>query len=117
MKRRPIILIVALFILPLAAFAQSHNSRLSAKQLAKAEHLATQLQQLDDFINSGPNSAQYKARVAKLSEALNQTAGNLPEGDLKTDLATAVYWYEQLSQDFSRASVSRPLSISSESLA
>src|SRR2546430_13780072 len=106
MKRRPIILSATLFILPLAAFGQSNDSRLSAKQLAKAEHLVAQLQQLDDFINNGPNSSQYKARTAKLSNALDQTAGNLPESDLKTDLATAVYWYEQLSLDFSHSSIS-----------
>src|SRR5882762_7599412 len=117
MKRRPIILIAALFVLPLVASGQSNSSRLSAKQLIKAERLVAQLQQLDDFLNSGPSSTQYKARMVKLSDALNQTAGSLPEGDTKTDLATALYWYEQLSQDFSHSFVSRSPSVPTESFA
>lgn len=79
-----------------AVFAQPANSRLNAKELSKAEQLIVQLEQLDDFINTGPDSEQYKVRIAKLSDGFGRTVASLPEGDVKTDMATAVYWFAQL---------------------
>src|SRR5260221_10868594 len=96
MKRR-LFALTSLFVLPLIAYGQSYSSRLDAKQLAKADALFHQLEELDNFINSGPDTAQYKARIVKLSEAFSRAARRLPEGYVKTDMATAVYWYEQLS--------------------
>jgi hypothetical protein len=79
-----------------AACGRPANSDLSPKDLAKAEHLITQLEQLDNYINTGPDSAQYKARITKLSDGFNETVASLPDGDVKTDAATAVYWFGQL---------------------
>lgn len=107
MKRLLIALLTPLFVLPLVADGQSNSSRLDAKQLAKAEHLIQQLEQLDNFMNSGPDTAQYKARIARLSDGFTRAAGSLPESDVKTDIATAMYWYEQLALNLNHASGSR----------
>src|ERR1700730_8928557 len=106
MKRLLISLLTLLFLLPLCAYAQAANSRLSAKQVAKAEQLVSELGQLDAFINSGPDGAQYKTRIRKLSDDFGRLAVSLPEGDVKTDMATAVYWYEQLALNLNDTPVS-----------
>ena len=96
MKRLPISVLTLLFLLPPATYAQAANSRLSAKQLSKAEHLVNQLDQLEALINTGPDTALFKTRIVKLSDGFIRAAASLPEGDEKTDIATALYWYEQL---------------------
>ena len=101
-----IALLTPLFVLPLVAYGQSHGSRLEEKQLSKAERLIQQLEQLDNLMNSGPNTAQYKARIAKLSNGFSRTAAGLPESDVKTDLGTAVYWYDQLALNLNHSAVS-----------
>jgi hypothetical protein len=94
--KRLLLALLTLLALQLVAGAQSSNSRLSAKQLAKAEGFIDRLENLDDFVNRGPDSVQYKEKIRKLSDAFSQFAGNLPDGDVRTDIATAVYWYDQL---------------------
>src|SRR6266404_4091024 len=106
MKRLLISLLTLLFLMPLAAFAQMANPRLSAKQVAKAEHLVSELAQLDAFINTGPDRAQYKTRIRKIADDFSHAAVSLPESDLKTDMATSVYWYEQLALNLNHTSVS-----------
>ena len=106
MKRILIALLTVLFLSPLAAHAQAANSLLGAKQLAKAEHLINQLDQLDAFISTGPDTAQFKARIVKLSDGFSRAAASLLEGDEKTDIATALYWYEQLALNLNHPSVS-----------
>ncbi|HXM34279.1 MAG TPA: hypothetical protein VN920_03765 [Pyrinomonadaceae bacterium] len=113
-KRSLISLLTLLFLLPLAAYAQAANSRLSAKQIAKAEHLVSQLDQLDALINSGPDTAQYKTRIVKLSDGFNRAVASLLEGDEKTDIATALYWYEQLALNLNHPSAARSGSASVE---
>lgn len=100
-------LLTPFFVLPLAAYGQSQSPRLNAKQLAKAEILIHQLEQLDNLVSSGPNTAQYKARIAKLSDGFSRAAGSLPEVDVKTDLATAVYWYDQLALNLNHSAGSK----------
>jgi len=107
MKRLSIALLAPLFVLPLVSQGQTRRTWLDAKQLAKAERLIQQFEQFDNFMNSGPDPAQYKARVGKLSDDFSRAAGRLPEGDLKTDMATAVYWYEQLALSLNHLAGSR----------
>ena len=114
MNRLLLALLTPLFVLPLIAYGQSHRSRLEAKQLSRAESLIHQLEQLDNFMSSGPNTAHYKARMVKLSDGFSRAAGSLPESDVKTDLATAVYWYEQLAVNLNHAADSKSSSASVE---
>jgi hypothetical protein len=105
-----------LFLCLPAALARPSNSRLSAKELIKAEQLIVQLEQLDEFISTGPDSAQYKARIAKLSDGFSRTVASLPDGDVKTDMSTAVYWFAQLglSLNHRTGNVSSVMNCSSE---
>jgi len=107
MKRLLISLLTLLFLMPLAVYAQATNPRLSAKQVAKAEHLVSELGQLDAFMNTGPDSAQYRTRIRRLSDDFRRVAVSLPESDVKTDVATAVYWYEQLALNLNHDSISK----------
>jgi len=98
MTRPLLALTVLLFVLQVAAPAQTDPSSLSAKQLTKAENVIVQLEQIDAVI-ANRDFAEYKARVRKLSAGVRGTISNLPEGDLKTDIATAVYLYESAAVD------------------
>lgn len=111
MKLLPLALLASLLILPLAAFGQTPGVRLKARQLARAEQLLSELEQFDTSMNSGPGTAQFKARAAKLSYSFTRNGGGLPEGNIKTDLATAVYWYEQLSFNLNHSTTARPHSV------
>ena len=99
MTRSLFALPVLLFLLQLAAPAQTDSSGLSAKQLTKAEKVIVQLEQLDAVI-ANRDFAEYKARLKKLSVSGQGIVSGLPEGDLKTDIATAVYLYESAAVDF-----------------
>ena len=96
MKILPLALLAPLLILPLAAFGQTPGVRLKARQLARAEQLLSELEQFDTSMNTGPGTTQFRARAAKLSNSFTRNSGGLPESNIKNDLATAVYWYEQL---------------------
>src|SRR3989442_5422236 len=98
MTRSLLPLSVLLFVLQVAAPAQTDPSSLSAKQLTKAENVIVQLEQIDAIV-ANRDVAEYKARVRKLSAGVRGTISNLPEGDLKTDIATAVYLYESAAVD------------------
>jgi hypothetical protein len=111
MKLLPFALLAPLLILPLAAFGQTPGVRLKARQLARAEQLLSELEQFDATMNSGPGTAQFKARAAKLSNNFTRNGGGLPESNIKTDLATAVYWYEQLALNLNHSTAARPHSV------
>lgn len=112
--RLQVALLASLFLLPLTASGQSTVSRLNAKQLAKAESLIQQLEQLDHFMSSGPDIAQYRTRIAKVSGGFVGAASSLPEVDVKTDMATALYWYEQLALSLNHVAASNSGSATGE---
>jgi hypothetical protein len=94
MKRTLIALFAPLVIWQAAAYGQSHASLLSEKQLAKAERLVTKLERFEDFTQSQPSPQEYKARLRELSSGIYIPASKLPESNLKTDITTAVHFYE-----------------------
>jgi len=98
MTRSLLALPVLLFLLQVAAPAQIDSSSLSAKQLTKAENVIVQLEQINAIV-ANRDFAGYKARVRKLFDSTQGTVSNLPEGDLKTDIATAIYLYESAAVD------------------
>ena len=98
MTRSLLALPVLLFLLQVATPAQTDSLNLSAKQLTKAEKIIVKLEQIDAVI-ANRDFAEYKARLRKLSDSVQGTVSNLPEGDLKTDIATAVYLYESAAVD------------------
>ena len=98
MIRSLLALPLLLFVLQVAAPGQTDPSSLSAKQVARAENVINKLEQIDTIVASR-DFAEYKTRVRKLSDSAQATVSNLPEGDLKTDIATAVYLYESAAAD------------------
>ena len=94
MKRTLIALFAPLVIWQAAAYGQSHASLLSEKQLAKAEKLVTKLERFEAFTQSHPSPQEYKARLRELSSGIYIPASKLPESNLKTDITTAVHFYE-----------------------
>lgn len=111
MKRRLLVLLILLFAFSLA-HGQPAGARLDTKQLARAERFVQQLEQFDKFICSGPDATEYRVRLAKISAALRRDAGSLPEGDAKTEMATAVYWYEQLALNLNHSASPGPAATS-----
>lgn len=89
MKRTLVALFASLIILPIAVPGQTDKSRLSSKQLAKIESLINQLEQLHT------QPAEQSTRLRKLWSSVGAIAQSLPEGDIKIDLETAAYWYEE----------------------
>jgi hypothetical protein len=110
MKLLPLSLPALLLILPLAAFGQTPGDRFKPGQLARAERLLSELEQFDTSMNSGPGVSRIKARTTKLANSFTRNAGGLPESNIKTDLATAVYWYEQLALNLNHSTTARPSS-------
>ncbi|MGH9908018.1 MAG: hypothetical protein ACRD8U_20810 [Pyrinomonadaceae bacterium] len=93
MKRTIVALFAALVILPIAVQGQTDRFRLSSKQLAKIESIIDQLEQLPT------QPAEQSTRLRKLWSSVGTIAARLPEGDIKTDLETAAYWYEEAARD------------------
>lgn len=94
MKRTLIALFAPLLIWQAAAYGQSQASLLSEKQLAKAERLVTKLERFEAFTQSHPSPREYKARLQELSSVIYKPASKLPESNLRTDITTAVHYYE-----------------------
>lgn len=71
----------------------------SASDLAKAELIITKLRRLAEATEAAQkDSRAYESVVKKLYPGLFAEVGELGEGDLKTDLATAVFLYESASR-------------------
>ncbi|MDQ2975607.1 MAG: hypothetical protein M3R69_09390 [Acidobacteriota bacterium] len=94
MKRTLIALFAPLLIWQAAVSGQSQASLLSEKQLAKAEGLVTKLERFEAFTQSHPSPREYKTRLQELSSAIYKPASNLPESSLRTDITTALHFYE-----------------------
>ena len=94
MKRTLIALFAPLLIWQAAASGQSQAALLSEKQLAKAERLVTKLERFEAFTQSHPSPREYKAQLQELSSVIYKPASKLPESNLRTDITTAVHFYE-----------------------
>src|SRR5687768_14607757 len=91
MTRSLFSLLAILFLLPLSTPAQTDASRLTVKQLTKAENLVLRLQQIDAMT---PAAEQDKNRFEEAASNARSKISDLPESNVKTDLATALYFYE-----------------------
>jgi len=92
MTRSFFALLAILFLLPLATPAQTETSRLTVKQLTKAENVVLRLQQIEAMV---PASLRGDSnRLAEAASNARAKISDLPESNVKTDLATALYFYE-----------------------
>ena len=106
MKRTLVGLITTLFLASVVVNAQSLSSNLTAKQLARAENLTTKLENFEAFTESNPSLHDYQARMKQLTAAVYESVSNLPEGNAKTDIATAARFYELSSGTWSASDAS-----------
>ncbi|MEO8435364.1 MAG: hypothetical protein ABI596_10760 [Pyrinomonadaceae bacterium] len=89
MTRSLFAFLAILFLLPLATPAQTDASRLTVKQLTKAENVVLRLQQIEAMMPASPGS-----RLAEAATNARAKVSDLPESNIKTDLSTAIYFYE-----------------------
>ena len=96
MKQKLVGLITILVLASVVAYSQSVPSSLTAKQLARAEKLTTKLETFETFTKSNPSLHEYRTRMKQLTTAVYESVSKLPEGNAKTDIATAARFYESL---------------------
>lgn len=90
MTRSLFAFLAILFLLPLATTAQTDASRLTVKQLTKAENVVLRLQEIEAMMPA----SRDQNRVAEQASNTRAKISDLPESNIKTDLATALYFYE-----------------------
>jgi hypothetical protein len=100
MKRLSIIIILYLCTSSLTAHAQSGPLKLSERQQAKTEQLIGQLEQLGVLASTNPRYDEYVSSVRRLSMGFKEEVLKIQEGDIKTDLLTALYLYERVLSDW-----------------
>lgn len=93
--KRLLLLFVALCLGQVNAYAQQREIELSAKQMAKAEKLITRIEHLDTVTTDDQSSSKSQSLVRKLASAIRLDLSELPDGDIKTDLSTALLFYER----------------------
>lgn len=94
MTRSLFALLAILFLWPLAATAQTETSKLTVKQLTKVENLVDRLQQYEAMSSMRLESGKHKDRLAGAATKVREQVSDLPEGNVKTDLATALHFFE-----------------------
>ena len=105
MTRSLFALLAILFLLPLATPAQTETSKLTVKQLTKAENLVIRLRQFEAMLPADLDSGGRKGRLADAASSARGKLSDLPEGNVKTDLSTALYFFELAANGGSRLDV------------
>ncbi|HEV2708125.1 MAG TPA: hypothetical protein VGV59_19570 [Pyrinomonadaceae bacterium] len=86
---------VALYLCASAAvYADAAPASFDAKTLRKAARLVERLRRLDAAASSSDHTRADRSLVRKFYPALHSETSALPEGDLKTELSTAAFDYE-----------------------
>jgi hypothetical protein len=88
-----VVAIVFALAAPAAANASS-NTPLRDKDIKKAEKIISKLRRLEGVTASPADYGSYKAEMTRLYPGLFLEVSELGEGDLKTDLTTAVFLYD-----------------------
>jgi hypothetical protein len=100
---RAALLIALLFASPLASFGAQGNSSsplFKEKEVKKGESIIAKLRLLEQLTAQSPDFKTYKAMMNKLSTDLFIKSSELADSDLKTDLTTAVFLYDEALQRF-----------------
>lgn len=103
---RTILFTALLCAASLAAPAAGSSSPLPAftkAEVKKAENVIAKLRQLEELTARSPDFESYRALVNKLSPDLFIRSAELADGDLKTDLTTAIFLYDEALQEFQGA--------------
>lgn len=101
-----LLLIAVLFVTSVAGAKVLGNSpafALREKDVKKSESIITQLRRLEQFTASTIDSRNYRTLVNKMYPGLFVQVAELKDSDLKTDLTTAVFLYEQAFHELSNS--------------
>jgi hypothetical protein len=80
---------------------------LREQDVRRAEKVVARLALLDGAAASGEDAKAYRALAAKLYPGLFVTVADMREGDLKTDLDTAVFLYAKVGREWFAAGASK----------
>lgn len=87
-------------LLALGALPNAPSSSLKEKEVKKGEELIAKLRLLEEVTTKSPDLKTYRALMNKLSPKLFIKAAELAESDLKTDLTTAIFLYDEALQRY-----------------
>jgi hypothetical protein len=96
--QRTILFLTLLLASSLAAFSMGGNApslNLKEKEIKKGAELIAKLRLLEELTDNAPDFKTYGALMNKLSPNLFIKASELAESDLKTDLVTAIFLYDE----------------------
>jgi hypothetical protein len=93
-------LLLASSLLALGASPNAPSSNLKEKEVKKGEELIAKLRLLEELTTKSPDLKTYRALMNKLSPKLFIKAAELAESDLKTDLTTAIFLYDEALQRY-----------------
>lgn len=94
MKRTLIALFAPLLIWQAAAFGQSQTVVLPEKQRAIAEKLIAKLERFETTLPADSVGRANQTRLREISPEIYKAASKLPESNIRTDITTAVHFYE-----------------------
>ncbi|PYS49424.1 MAG: hypothetical protein DMF68_09935, partial [Acidobacteria bacterium] len=92
-----------LFVCSLAsldAYGGTAQHALREREIKKGANIIAKLRRIEQLTEVAPDFESYKELIAKLYPDLFIEAADLREGDLKTDLTTAVFLYDEALQKF-----------------
>jgi hypothetical protein len=90
-----LVLVTVIFALAPAGASAYSTAALTAKDVQKAERIIAKLHRLEEVTATAVDFRAYKAESTGLFPGLFVDASELQEGNLKTDLTTAVFLYER----------------------
>lgn len=97
------IFLIILFVCSLAsldAYGSASEHALKEREIKKGEALIAKLRRIEQLTKVAPDFESYRKLIAKLYPNLFTEASDLSDGDLKTDLTTAVFLYDEALQRF-----------------
>ncbi len=92
---RFLLLLSTLCLLNITAYTQQRYLELTAKQVAKAEKLIAWIERLDDLTLDDTSSTESQSLARKLSSSIRLDLSDLPDSNVKTNLTTALLFYER----------------------
>ncbi|HEY0006069.1 MAG TPA: hypothetical protein VGB17_14920 [Pyrinomonadaceae bacterium] len=93
--KRLLLLISAVCLVNLSAHSQQLYPELTAKQAAKAEKLIVRIERLDALTSSRTSHHEYQSLFKQLLSSLRRDISGLSESSVKTDILTALLFYER----------------------
>ncbi|MDQ3818000.1 MAG: hypothetical protein M3362_09940 [Acidobacteriota bacterium] len=103
--------LVLLFVCSLHAYGGTEQRALKEREIKKGADIIEKLRRIEQLTDGAPDFESYKKLIDKLYPDLFVKAADLGEGDLKTDLTTAVFLYDEALRGFHNSDRSETLCI------